>query len=171
MRFSIGAIIGILFIHLIVKTDILKRKEILDKLLIIIFIIYGIINSINYVYLIKLNKQQNKLDERYTYIIDNYISDYEKENKIKVTNISIIVITNSVNKAYYKEMNCIGVGTAVSAIRTEWASQGIINYYTNRNLKEKEVTYQEINEYIKRVDQDKEYLCINDTLYISVYMY
>ncbi len=171
MRFSIGAIIGILFIHLIVKMDILKRNEILDKLLIIIFIIYGIINSINYVYLIKLNKQQNQLDEQYTYIIDDYISDYEKENKIKVTNISIIVITNSVDKAYYEEMNCTGVGTAVSAIRTEWASQGIINYYTNRNLKEKEVTYQEINEYIKRVDQDKGYLCINDTLYISVYMY
>ncbi len=171
MRFSIGATIGILFIHLIVKTDILKRKEILDKLLIIIFIIYGIINSINYVYLIKLNKQQNKLDEQYTYIIDNYISDYEKENKIKVTNISIVVITGSVDKAYYEEMNCTGVGTAVNAIRTEWASQGIINYYTNRNLKEKEVTYQEINEYIKRVDQDKGYLCINDTLYISIYMY
>ncbi len=171
MRFSIGAIIGILFIHLIVKTDILKRKGILNKLLIIIFVIYGIINSINYVYLIKLNKQQNKLDEQYTYSIDNYISDYEEKNKIKVTNISIILIEDNVDKAYYEEMNCEGVGTAVSSVRTEWASQGIINYYTNRNLKSKEVTDQEIQDYLNKVDKNKGYLCINDTLYISVYMY
>lgn len=172
MRFSLGAIIGVLFIHLIVKTDLLKRKEIFDKLLIIIFIIYGIINSMNYMYLIKLNKQQNKLDEQYTYKIDNYISNYEKENKIKVNNICVVVVKNNVGMAYYEEMNCKGVAIAVSSVRTEWAAQGIINYYTNRNLKRKNIVKQEeIEEFIENADIEQGYLCINDTLYICVYMY
>ena len=68
-------------------------------------------------------------------------------------------------------MNCTNIGTAVSALRTQWASQGIINYYTNRNLKEKNVTKEEKNKYLYSVDKIKDYLCMGNTLYISVYMY
>lgn len=171
MRFSIGAIIGFLFIHIIVKTDILKRNVIWDKLLISTFIIYAIINSINYIYLMNLSKWVNNIDERYVYEINDYINVYEEENNIKVKNIGIVVIKNQVHKAYYEEMNCINVGIAVSSIRTKWATQGIINYYTNRNLVEKEPTEEEKQEYLLKVDESKNYLCINDTLYVSIYMY
>ncbi len=171
MRFSIGAIIGVLFIHIIVKTDILKRNVIWDKLLISTFIIYAIINSINYIYLMNLSKWVNNIDERYVYEINDYINVYEEENNIKVKNIGVVVIKNQVHKAYYEEMNCTYVGIAVSSIRTVWATQGIINYYTDRNLIKKEPTKEEKEKYLIKVDKNKNYLCINDTLYISVYMY
>jgi len=171
MRFSIGAIIGFLFIHIIVKTDILKRTVIWDKLLIIVFILYGIINSINYIYLINLNKWVNYLDEKFVYEINDYIGDYEEKNNLKVKNISIVLIRNESNKAYYEEMNCTHVGIAVSSVRTEWAAQGIINYYTDRNLRGKELTNEEREEYLIKVDKNKNYLCIKDTLYVSIYMY
>lgn len=171
MRFSIGAIIGFLFIHIIVKTDILKRNMIWDKLLILIFIIYAIINSINYIYLMNLSKWVNYLDEKYVYEINDYITNYEKENNIKVKKISIIAMKSEGYKAYYEEMNCTYVGIAVSSVRTIWATQGIINYYTDRNLIKKEPTKEEKEKYLIKVDKNKNYLCINDTLYVSVYMY
>lgn len=171
MRFSIGAIIGLLFINLILKTNIHKYKEMVNKILIIFLLVYAIINSANYIYLIKLSNQVNRIDEKYVYEIDNYIDNYEKNNNIKVKNIAVIIKKQEIEKAYYKEMNCTGTGIAVSAVRTNWAAQGIINYYSNRNLQEKEPSEQEINEYLNKVDKNKEYMCISDTLYISIYMY
>lgn len=171
MRFSIGASIGLLFIHLIVKTNILEVKTKWDKILIGIFILYGTINSINYIHLIYLNKQVNKLDKELVYQIDNYIKEYEGKEDIKVENICVEIKQHEVDKAYYSQMNCTNVGTAVSSVRTEWAAQGIINYYTNRNLRKQVLTKENREEYMMKVDKEKNYLCMDNTLYISVYMY
>ncbi len=170
MRFSIGAIVGLLFIHLIVKTDILEVNMKVDKILIGIFIVYSVINSANYIHLIYLNREVDRLDEKIVYKIDNYIKEYEEKENIKVKKICTVECYGS-NKAYYKEMNCDYVGTAVSSVRTEWAVQGIIQYYTNREFEEEDLTEEMLERYEEEVDKQKDYLCIDDTLYVSVYMY
>ncbi len=171
IRFSLGAIVGLLFIHLITKTDILELKVKFDKILIGIFILYGIINSINYLYLINLNNWTNELDKKSVKEIENYIERYENDSSINVKNIAIVIVPKNIEKAYYKQMNCNNTGVAVSAVRTNWAAQGIINYYTKKNLQKKECALEEIKTYAEKVDEDKGYLCIGDTLYISVYWY
>lgn len=170
IRFSMGATIGIVFIHLIVKTDILEIITKYDKILIGIFIIYSIINSINYIYLINLNKQANKQDEIKVNEIEEYLKEYEKLEKIKVEKVCGIVIKNNCEKAFYSK-NSKEVGIAVSCLRTEWALQGIINYYTSRNLKKEELTEEDRKEYLDKVDENKNYLCIGNTLYVSIYWY
>ncbi len=170
IRFSMGATIGIIFIHLIVKTDILEICTKYDKILVGIFIIYSIINSINYIYLINLNKQANKQDEIKVYEIENYLKEYEETEKIKVEKICGIVIENNSDKAFYSK-NSEEVGVAVSCLRTEWAFQGIINYYTSRNLEKEELTEENRKIYLDRVNENKNYLCIGDTLYVSIYWY
>ena len=72
--------------------------------------------------------------------------------------------------AYYSDLWYHGSITTCSAVRTEWAVTGVINYYNNLKLTEKEPTKQEIEQYRKNVD-DKKYMCMDDTLYISCYMY
>lgn len=170
IRFSMGATVGIIFIHLIVKTDILKIYTKYDKILIGIFIIYSIINSINYIYLINLNKQANKQDKLKVYEIEEYLKEYEKSKKIKVEKVCGIVIENNCEKAFYSK-NSEEVGIAVSCLRTEWALQGIINYYTSRNLKKEELSEKNRKIYLEKVDENKNYLCIGDTLYVSIYWY
>ena len=136
-----------------------------------IFILYGIINSINYLYLINLNNWTNELDKKSVKEIENYIERYENDSSINVKNIAIVIVPDNIEKAYYEEMNCNNTGVAVSAVRTNWSAQGIINYYTKKNLQKKECTFEEIEAYTEKVDEDKGYLCIGDTLYVSIYWY
>ena len=56
-----------------------------------------------------------------------------------------------------------------NAIRTSWAADGVINFYTKRNLQTVDkITKQK---YLKVKDTELGYLCIDDTLYIMAYMY
>ncbi|MBQ3408232.1 MAG: glucosyltransferase domain-containing protein [Clostridia bacterium] len=168
IRFSMGATIGILFIHMLVKADLSNIKARANKLLIFVLIVYAVINSVNYIYLVNLNKQVNNLDEIYAYKVEDYIKEYENENNIQVKYIAIILESDS-NKKYYSEINCKHVGLAISALRTEWSADGLINYYTGRNLERINVTDEEEEIYLQIVDRQKDYLCIGDTLYLTVY--
>lgn len=171
IRFSLGAMIGIIYIYLTIKWDLLEKKKIINKILISIFIVYGIFNSANYIYLINLNTQVNSLDKILGNEIAKYIEVYENENNKDIINICPVLIEGQSNRAYYEEMDCTYVGVGVSAIRTQWSCVGAINWYANLDLKQKKITEDELQLYKDNVDFNKGYLCINDTLYVSYYNY
>lgn len=171
IRFSIGAMIGIIYIYLITKCDLLETKNIISKILISIFIVYGIINSFNYIYLINLNIQVNTLDKKIGEEIAKYIEEYEIENNQHINKICPVLVKGQIYKAYYDEMNCNYVSVGTSAIRTQWSCVGAVNWYANLDLKQTEMTENELKKYKDNVDAEKGYLCINDTLYVSYYQY
>ena len=49
-------------------------------------------------------------------------------------------------------------------MRTYWAADGIINFYTNRNLVNVRITKEEKENYENNRDEQKGYECIDDTL-------
>ena len=168
IRCAIGSSIGILFIHLFTKTDLNIKQSFVNKLIIFTILIYGGINSANYLFLTDLSKKANELDKVQATEIGNYITKYEQENNIKVKNISIIPIYGYNSKAFYKELNNPYIGVAVSAIRTKWAANGIINYYTKLNLTERKYSSEEKKTYLNKVGTEG-YLCMGDTIYITTY--
>lgn len=170
IRFSIGATIGFLMLHLIVKTDLLEKNNIINILLKIVFIIYAVLICSCIVTNIETVKTVNKLDKEKSLEIGRYIEEYEENSGKTVENLAIIVEGGKTSLAYYPDLWYHGSITTCSAARTEWAVTGVINYYNNLKLTEKEPTKQEIEQYRKNVD-DKKYMCMDDTLYISCYMY
>ncbi len=170
IRFSIGATIGFLILHIIIKTDLLEKKNIINILIKIVFIIYAILICLCIITNIKTVKIVNKFDKIKSLEIGRYIKEYEQNSENKVQNIAIIIEEGKTSLAYYPNLWYHGSITTCSAVRTQWAVTGVINYYNNFKLKEKEPTKQEIKEYKENVD-GKKYICIDDTLYISCYMY
>ena len=168
IRFSMGATIGILFIHIITKSDLQDLKKKVNKILIIVLIAYSIANSINYIYLINLNGKVNSLDEKNAIQIGEYIKEYEKMNNIQVNKIAIVYDIGH-NKKPFSWFDDRHVGITMNSVRTRWAVDGLINYYTGRNLEKVDVTEEEEKLYREKVDKQKDYMCIGDTLYISIY--
>ena len=86
----------------------------------------------------------------------------------KITKIAVVVKKGHTSKAFYPE-TYHRVFVTHSAIKTEWSIIGCYNYYTGENLEGYEPTEAEKNIYLK---QEKDgYLCIDDVLYITAYMY
>ncbi len=170
IRFSIGATIGFLFLHLYVKTNWLEEEKISNNILIVIFLVYGIINTVTYINVTNIGKMVNELDQKISEEIKQYMIQYEEQTNIKVTKIAIINGGSTI-KAYYKELGYKGAVPTTSAVRTSWAVRGIINYYTQKELEEVSVNKKQEEYYIENVDKNKEYMCVEDTLYITSYMY
>ena len=168
LRFSMGAIIGFMFIHLWVKTDFAENsKDVLNKILIVTLIIYGIVNSINYVWVMLDSKMVAEDDKREAIRIQEEVGKYEQENQIQITKIAVVVKLGQTEKAYYPNTFYKNFVTH-SALKTEWSIVGCYNYYTGEKLEEYKPTDDEINEYLEK---EQDYLCVGETLYITAYMY
>lgn len=89
IRFSIGACIGLIYLFLLTKTDIFRYNKIVSVLLSTILIIYGVFNTYTYILNINISKKIDIRDIEETEKILEYIEQYEKDNDIKVENISI----------------------------------------------------------------------------------
>ena len=169
IRFALGAIVGFLFIHLWVKTDFAENKQnIFNKILIVLLILYGIANSVNYTWVMAESKYTQMQDKQEVLEMQKKVQKYENENNIKVTKIAVVVIENQTNNAFYPEIYHMTFVTH-SAIKTQWSIVGCYNYYTGENLQEYEPSEEEINNYLSK--EKEGYLCINDVLYVTAYMY
>lgn len=167
-RFSIGALIGLLWIHLWIKTDFTDKKNWLNILLMICFITYGFMNSIHYVTAIKDHIQLNELDKQVAIDMQKNIANYEQQHQVKITKVAVIVKYNESLKSFYSELRCYGNLMMARGMNTQWAAVGCYNYYTNSKLQIYEPTEAEMQNYL---EQNQEYLCIGDTLYITAYMH
>jgi len=169
IRFSIGACIGLSYLYSVTKTEVFKNKSISIILSILLFI-YGIFNTYNYVSAVNISKRVNIKDIEETKKVINYIEEYEKQNNTEISYISICLEIDKPYKGIYKNLITNYPVMNWSSLRTSWSSKEIIEYYSNRKFKEKEITEEEKEKYIKEVDENMNYLIIDDTLYITCYI-
>ena len=170
LRNSLGALVGILFLFIYSETDLFEKYNFLNFMTYCTFIIFVVLNIINNESLMLQHKVVNKLEMEEIKELDDYISKYEEENNIKVKKIVRIPVFNEKEKGF-----CPGVKNKTSfthnALKTSWASDGIINFYTNRNMETIKITDEEIEKYKEISDGQEEYECIDDILYVKVYAY
>ena len=174
LRNALGAVVGILFLFIFSETDVFEninknnKKFILGMLTITILISYMIIVVINSESIMLQHKRVNKLEKIEVNKIEQYIEEYENNTGIKVTKIAKIVDTGNLDKSYF-EGTKNKTSFTHNAIRTSWAADGVINFYTKRRLQTtKDFSKQEYKE-LKNTESG--YLCIDDILYVMVYMY
>ncbi len=169
IHFSIGSLIGILFLYLYIETDIFKEKVLYKNIAFILLSIYVITTIISNIGLMYENKLVNKLEKEACEKIISQIESYEEETKNKIEKIQTIVIQKQTDKSYFKQTKhkCVLTYNAISA---NWSAVGAINYYIGRNLVE-------MNREIKQEDLEKivqnplRHICMGDTLYVKCYMY
>ena len=170
LRNSLGALIGIIFIFLYAETDILNKKNKLCIATYITLITFTVINIINYESIMLQHKTVNKLEKEEVGKIEQYIEQYENNTGIKVTQIAKVPIYKQKDKGYFPNTKNKTSFTH-NALKTSWASDGVINFYTKRNLKTIELTKEQIIYNYENFDKNNEYQCVGDTLYIHVYIF
>lgn len=168
IRLSIGAIMGFLWVHLWVKTDFAEIRNRINTVLVTVLILYSVINSINYILIMIEHKKLNEQDRQAVLQMEQYVKEYEQINNLQIKNIAVVTSKFETEKAYYPSLRYKESVIMNSGIKTEWSILGCYNYYTGEKLKSYNPTKEEQKEYL---EQQKEYLCIKDTLYVTAYMY
>lgn len=165
MRFSLGALIGILYLYLYVTTDLFQKKNILKIMAIAVIILYGSCNLYQYITIIHQGKMMNQVEKEECQRIKAHMQEYEEETGIKVTKIGR-VFTTSHNRNLYLP-NYLNPNTTVfNSTKCWWSAKGVIYFYTGRRLEHVDVGVEE-----KKIleDSGQEWLCIGDVLYIFIY--
>lgn len=169
LKNPLGALVGIIFIFLYVETDFSENKGKLSKFTLLTLMAFTIINIFNYENIILQHKETNRLEKEDVQKLDEYISQYEEDTGIKVTKITKRPVYRSTSKGYFTSIKNRSV-FAHNSMRVYWASDGIINLYTKRNLETVEVTKEEKQNYEQNKDKERGYECIGDTLYVDTYI-
>lgn len=170
LRNALGALIGIIFIFLYVETNLFEKKRKLSIVTYITLISFLILNTINYESIILQHKEVNKLEKEEIEEVEQYIEKYEEENEIKVTKIVKIPIYNNISKTYFPNIKNKTSFTH-NALKTSWAADGVINFYTKRNLETIKLTEDYAKIYRDSGDRSLEYQCIDDAIYVRVYCF
>ena len=170
MVFSVGALIGLIFMYLYCTTDILEGKSIYKWIMRIILCIYCITIIFNEMNILYQHKHANKLDEQECKAVGEYIKKYEEENNMTVTKITYCY-DNSVTW-YYNHLSHKSLFTH-RALMIWWCNIDAINYYNNLNLEKVGMPKQIYDKYFKDKDWDEfseeQFVFIDDTLYYCIY--
>lgn len=170
MVFSVGALIGLIFMYLYCSTDIFSKKSFLEEFLKFYLIIYIILNFINYTNMMFCGKIANKLDKQEALQANKYIDEYENESGIKVKNIAITY--DNYITWNYKEIKHKSLYTH-RALMIWWCNVQTINYFGNRNLEKVPMDTEIYNEnfYGKNWNSlnKEQFVFKGDTLYYCVY--
>ena len=170
LRNALGALIGIIFIFLYTETNLFEKKGKLSIVTYITLIAFFIINTINYESIILQHKEVNKLEKEEIEQVEQYIEKYEEENAIKVTKIVKVPIYNNKDKTYFTSTKNKTSFTH-NALKTSWAADGVVNFYTKRNLETIKPTDKEKYLYVQNQNSELEYQCIEDILFIKIYCF
>lgn len=155
LLFGVGMSIGIILLYMYIKID---NKNKYKNTLIIISIIWTLINIFNYTYRTNHSKYLNEVEKKEILKLDKEIKEYEKENNIKVTDVVCA------NPYIRKEVSDIDA----SALKTEWSTAGVINYYTGRNIKKVKINSKQNKKYLK-ILKNKEYILYNNKIIVKIY--
>ena len=169
MVFSVGALIGFIFMYLYCRTYIFEEIK-LKKILTIIIIIYTIILIWNQMFIFYQHKLANELDKAECKKVGEYIRKYEEENNIKVKKICYCY-DNDV-EWYYKELIHNSLYTH-RALMIWWCNIDAINFYNNLELEKVKMSGNVYKEYFEGKNWDElneeQFIFIDDTLYYCVY--
>lgn len=170
LRNALGALIGLIFIFTYTETSILQKKGILNLITMITLISFLLINIFNYESIMLQHKKVNKLEKQEVEDIEQYIKNYEESTGIKVTKIAKVPIYNNKDKVYFPNTKNKTSFTH-DALKTSWAADGAINFYTKRNLENIIITNEQKNKYLETNNEELDYKCIEDILFINVYYF
>lgn len=167
LRNSLGALIGIIFIFLFVETSIFEKDakaKVLKVSTYIILIFFVLTNIINYEYIMLKHRSVNMIEKQQAQEIGEYIKRYERDTGINVTKIIKLPPANIV---YGEDENDI----TRNALKTNWAVDGVINFYTKKNLETVNLTEENAKKYKENGNNQLEYQCIDDVFYIKIYCF
>lgn len=170
-KFCMGSLIGLIFIFIYCDTGVFEKDNLLKCFFISIFLVYSFFIIKFYIKLMvghKIVEERTKVECN---AIDEYISEYEKNNNIVIKNISFC-IDSKPTYYYYDIGNCSGLCSRPLSL--EWSNNEALNYYTNRKLKEEEMPKELYEMYFK--DKNWDALCVqeqimfvNDTVIYCIY--
>ena len=165
IRFTIGALIGVLFILMYCKSKLFEKVEAPEIIFSFLVIAYMIINVYTYFSITTQHKITNEFEKIEAERIVTEIEEYENENNIVVDKICIIKKNDNNYKVESSRNSCV---PTYIATRCEWGVKGAIKYYEGRKLEQVNSNYIDKKEFEL---SGKQYACIGDTLYINVSMY
>lgn len=166
MMFPIGALIGNIFLLLYSKTNIFKDKK---KIMSSVVIVYFVIISVNYMYIINEHSKVEELTQSECRIIGEYIINYETTTGNTVNKIAVY----SDNKPTYYYNNIKNYSAlCIRPLSVEWADNGSISYWCNKELKEIQPSKEIYEMYFKDKNWDElceeQFVFINDTLHYCI---
>ena len=165
IRFTIGALIGILFILMYCKSKLFEKTNAFEIVFSFLVISYTLVNMYTYFSITMQHKRTNKFEKIEVEKIENVIEEYENENNIGVNKICIIKKNQNNYKLESSKNSCV---PTYIATRCEWGIKGALQYYEDRKLTQTEIKYSKNQEFEL---SGKQYKCIEDTLYINVSIY
>ena len=165
IRFTIGALIGILLILMYCKSKLFEKVEAPEIIFSFLVIAYMIINVYTYFSITTQHKITNEFEKIEAERIVTEIEEYENENNIVVDTICIIKKNDNNYKLESSKNSCV---LTCIATRCEWGVKGAIKYYEGRKLEQVNSNYIDKKEFEL---SGKQYACIGNTLYINVSMY
>lgn len=170
LRFTIGATIGLVLMYWYCETDLWESKKIGMYLASAILASYFLINIYTYLSIMYQHKQVNKLEREEANAILQYIQEQEKNNGIEVDSFAIFVVKGNSNRTFYEgtKNRCV---LTYSGLKSDWSIEGALKFYTGRNLERIEPDTVLKRTYERKNIQEKEYMCINDTLCVNAFMY
>lgn len=169
MVFSIGALIGLIFMYLYCSTNIFGESKIFKYFLLFALSIYIVMNFLNYTLQMYCNKKANEMDKEEALQVNEYILEYEKNNNIEVKNIAFTYdknITWNYNLFF-------DTSYTSRALMVWWCNIDALNYYTGRKLETVQMDENIYYAYFKGKDWDKldkeQFVFKGDTVFYCVY--
>lgn len=169
MVFSIGALIGLIFMYLYCSTNIFGESKIFKYFLLFVLSIYIVMNFLNYTLQMYCNKMANEMDKEEALQVNEYILEYEKNNNIEVKNIAFTYdknITWNYNLFF-------DTSYTSRALMIWWCNIDALNYYTGRKLETVQMDKNIYYAYFKGKDWDKldkeQFVFKGDTVFYCVY--
>ena len=169
MVFSIGALIGLIFMYLYCSTNIFGESKIFKYFLLFALSIYIVLNFLNYTLQMYCNKKANEMDKEEALQVNEYILEYEKNNNIEVKNIAFTYdknITWNYNLFF-------DTSYTSRALMIWWCNIDALNYYTGRKLETVQMDKNIYYAYFKGKDWDKldkeQFVFKGDTVFYCVY--
>lgn len=169
MVFSIGALIGLIFMYLYCSTNIFGESKIFKYFLLFVLSIYIVMNFLNYTLQMYCNKKANEMDKEEALQVNEYILEYEKNNNIEVKNIAFTYdknITWNYNLFF-------DTSYTSRALMIWWCNIDALNYYTGRKLETVQMDKNIYYAYFKGKDWDKldkeQFVFKGDTVFYCVY--
>lgn len=169
MVFSIGALIGLIFMYLYCSTNIFGESKIFKYFLLFVLSIYIVMNFLNYTLQMYCNKMANEMDKEEALHVNEYILEYEKNNNIEVKNIAFTYdknITWNYNLFF-------DTSYTSRALMIWWCNIDALNYYTGRKLETVQMDENIYYAYFKGKDWDKldkeQFVFKGDTVFYCVY--
>ena len=169
MVFSIGALIGLIFMYLYCSTNAFSESKFFKYFLLFVLSIYIVMNFLNYTLQMYCNKMANEMDKEEALQVNEYILEYEKNNNIEVKNIAFTYdknITWNYNLFF-------DTSYTSRALMVWWCNIDALNYYTGRKLETVQMDKDIYYTYFKDKDWDKldkeQFVFKGDTVFYCVY--